>query len=59
MGTSRQHAVVDADGRTFEVEDLYVADGSVMPTSLGVNPQETVLAMATRIAWKLRDRPSR
>jgi choline dehydrogenase-like flavoprotein len=28
-----------------------------MPTSLGVNPQETIMAMATRIAWKLRERP--
>jgi choline dehydrogenase-like flavoprotein len=57
MGTSPEHAVVDPDGRCWELEELFVADGSVMPTSLGVNPQETIMAMATRIAWKLRERP--
>jgi choline dehydrogenase-like flavoprotein len=49
--------VVDPDGQSFEVRDLYVADGSVLPTSLGVNPQLSIMAMATRIAWKLRERP--
>jgi choline dehydrogenase-like flavoprotein len=59
MGNSPEHSVVDPDGASWELEDLFVADGSVMPTSLGVNPQETVMAMATRIAWKLRERPLR
>jgi choline dehydrogenase-like flavoprotein len=56
MGTSPHHAVVDPDGQTFEVRGLYVADGSILPTSLGVNPQLSIMAMATRIAWKLRER---
>lgn len=56
MGVSPEHAVVGSDGQCFELEDLYVADGSVMPTSLGVNPQETIMAMATRIAFGLRER---
>jgi choline dehydrogenase-like flavoprotein len=56
MGTSAHHAVVDPDGETYEVKGLYVADGSILPTSLGVNPQLSVMAMATRIAWKLRER---
>jgi choline dehydrogenase-like flavoprotein len=29
---------------------LYIADGSVVPTSLGVNPQLTIMTMALRIA---------
>ena len=37
-------------------EGLVVADGSVLPTSLGVNPQESIMSVATRIAWRLRDR---
>jgi choline dehydrogenase-like flavoprotein len=56
MGTSAEHAVVDPDGACWELAGLYVADGSIVPTSLGVNPQETIMAMATRIAWKLRER---
>jgi choline dehydrogenase-like flavoprotein len=55
MGVSPEHSVVDPDGASWELEGLFVADGSVIPTSLGVNPQETVMAMATRIAWKLRE----
>lgn len=57
MGTSEQHSVVDPDGQSWEIRDLFVADGSVLPTSLGVNPQLSIMAMATRIAWKLRERP--
>ncbi|MBS2016405.1 MAG: GMC family oxidoreductase [Deltaproteobacteria bacterium] len=55
MGTSPHHAVVDPNGQTYELRDLYVADGSILPTSLGVNPQLSIMAMATRIAWKLRE----
>ncbi len=57
MGTSPQDSVVDADGQAWDLPELYVADGSVLPSSLGVNPQLTVMAMATRIAWKMRERP--
>jgi len=57
MGTSPERSVVDPDGRTWDVEELYIADGSILPTSLGVNPQLGVMTMATRIATKLRDRP--
>lgn len=56
MGVSAGDSGVDADGKLWETENLFVADGSVLPTSLGVNPQLTIMAMATRIAFKLRDR---
>lgn len=55
MGVSPEHAVVGPDGQCWELANLFVADGSVMPTSLGVNPQETIMAMATRIAFGLRE----
>ena len=42
-------------GETWDVENLFVCDGSVLPTSIGVNSQLPVMAMATRIAWSLRD----
>ncbi len=57
MGISPWHSVVNQDGETWELEELFVADGGIMPTSLGVNPQVSIMSMAMRIAWKLRDRP--
>ena len=59
MGKDPVNAVVDADGRAFDMEELYVVDGSVLPTSLGVNPQLSIMSIATRLAWRMRDRPLR
>jgi choline dehydrogenase-like flavoprotein len=59
MGASREWSVVDVDGRPWDTDELYVADGSIVPTSLGVNPQLSIMAMATRIAWRMRDVPLR
>lgn len=50
MGTSPERSVVDPAGRAWDLPNLWVADGSVMPSSLGVNPQIAVMAMALRIA---------
>ncbi|KAK4261586.1 hypothetical protein QN277_004559 [Acacia crassicarpa] len=46
MGRSPTESVVDEKGETWEVEGLYVADASVFPTALGVNPMVTVQAIA-------------
>ena len=50
MGTDPRHAVVAPDGRVFGHEGLFVADGSLLPTSLGVGPALTIMANALRIA---------
>lgn len=50
MGTSKYNSVVDSIGETHEVRSLFVTDGSIFPTSLGVNPQETIMAFASRTA---------
>ncbi|MFO0724954.1 MAG: GMC family oxidoreductase [Myxococcota bacterium] len=60
LGTCRiardtSEGVVDAWGRAFELPGVILADGSVFPTSLGVNSQLPIMAMATRIGWRLRD----
>ncbi len=57
MGCSRENSVVDPDGRVWDTQELYIADGSVLPTSLGVNPQLSIMTVATRTAWRMRDRP--
>lgn len=46
-------SVVDPSGRTHEVPNLYVADGSFMPTSGGAAPTLTILANSFRIAHHL------
>ncbi|KAM7261981.1 hypothetical protein ACFE04_021058 [Oxalis oulophora] len=46
MGNDRKSSVVNENGETWEVEGLYVADTSVFPTALGVNPMVTVQAIA-------------
>lgn len=55
MGPDKSHAVVDAWGECFELEGCTIADGSVVPTSLGVNPQLTIMTMALRIARHLAE----
>lgn len=61
LGTARAdarstHGVVDGDLRLHGVEGVLVADGSVVPSSLGVNPQLTIMALATRLAFGLLGR---
>jgi choline dehydrogenase-like flavoprotein len=49
-GKSAAHAVVDRDCRMFGHPNLFVVDGSVLPTSLGVGPALTIMANALRVA---------
>ncbi|MCW4466412.1 GMC family oxidoreductase [Glutamicibacter sp. MNS18] len=50
MGASAEDSVVDHSGRAHSVPNLYIVDGSTWPTSAGVNPTATVVAMAMRTA---------
>jgi choline dehydrogenase-like flavoprotein len=50
MGVDPATSVIRPDGRAHGVEGLYLADSSIFPTSLGVNPSITTMAMAIVIA---------
>jgi len=55
MGDSAQAGLVDEFGQVFQPDGmkhagLYVADGSIVPTALGVNPFLTISALCERIA---------
>jgi cholesterol oxidase len=50
MGNTAQDGVVDHTGQVFGYENLYVIDGSMIPTPLGVNPSRTIGALAERSA---------
>ena len=63
LGTARiardaGHGVCDPSHRVFGSDGLYVMDGSCVPTSLGVNPQVTIMALALRAARLLAERLS-
>ena len=45
--------MVDSRGRHHQVQGLSVIDGSLFPTSLGVNPQLTIYALASKLATEL------
>jgi choline dehydrogenase-like flavoprotein len=53
MGTRPEESVVDADHRAWGVENLFVCDGSVMPTQGSANPALTIMALASRLAERL------
>ncbi len=53
MGREPESSVVDGNLQVHGVEGLYISDGSVIPSALGVNPQMTIMALATRLAYHL------
>ena len=55
MGVDARTSVVDPAGRVWDTDNVWVADGAIVPTSLGVNPQVTVMAMAHRVARGIAD----
>ncbi len=56
MGIDRETSVVDPGGRVWEHPNLFVVDGGVVPTHIGVNSQETIMAMALKLSRGLRER---
>jgi choline dehydrogenase-like flavoprotein len=55
MGTHPRDSVTNPDGRTWDIPNLWICDGSLMPTSLAVNPSLMIQANACRIADRILD----
>ena len=58
LGTARAHrdpahGAVDGELAVHGVRGVHVADGAAVPGPLGVNPQITIMALATRLAHHL------
>ncbi len=53
MGSDPERSVVGADHRAWEVPNLFIADGSVMPTQGSANPALTIMALSSRLAGLL------
>jgi len=55
MGRDPADSVVDPDGRVWGWDNLFIADASVFPTSLGVNPQVTTMAIGLTVGEAVSD----
>jgi choline dehydrogenase-like flavoprotein len=53
MGEDPRHAVVNSRGLHHQVENLWITDGSVFPTALGVNPQLSIFGHARLFASQI------
>jgi choline dehydrogenase-like flavoprotein len=63
MGTARiaadeREGACGIDGSVHGTQGLYVADGSLFPTSVGVNPMMTIIAFSKQIARGLAETPT-
>jgi choline dehydrogenase-like flavoprotein len=55
MGSDPATSVTDADGRSWEIPNLWICDGSLFPTGGGVNPSLTIQALAYRTGARIAE----
>ncbi len=54
MGDDPATSVVNADGRSWDIPNLWICDGSLFPTIGGVNPSLTIQALACRAGDRIK-----
>ena len=54
MGSDARSSVVNADCRSWDIPNLWICDGSIFPTTGGVNPSLTITAIALRTADRIK-----
>jgi choline dehydrogenase-like flavoprotein len=54
MGSDPATSVVNAEGRSWDIDNLWICDGSLFPTCGGVNPSLTIQALACRMGERIR-----
>ena len=56
MGKDPANSVVNEWGRAHDVKNLFIVDGSIFVTSAGVNPTNTIQALALYVADQMKSR---
>lgn len=56
LGVDPASSGTNPDGERWHARGVFVADGSLLPTAPGVNPQETIMALATVVAGRISAR---
>lgn len=56
MGDDPKHSICDHKGRVHQVPNIVVADAAVMPSNIGVNPQHTIMGLASYFAREALER---
>ena len=58
MADRVEDGVVDDRGEVFGYPRLFVADGSIIPCALGLNPSKTIAALSERISERIAGSPA-
>ncbi len=59
MGSNARSSVTSLEGEVWDLPGCYVADASLFPTAIGVNPQLGIMALSSRVARGLASRLNR